>query len=171
MAFDVPAVAIVGRSNSGKTTLLESLIPLLQARGYRVAAVKHYVHPGIEFDVPGKDSYRLAHAGADRVVLATPDRVVHVRRCEREPTLAEVVAEIRDVDLVLIEGHKQAVVPKIEVNRRERDAHLVCGDDAQLIGVVSDQRFDVDVPQFDLDDVAGVADLLERRVLAAGRTD
>jgi molybdopterin-guanine dinucleotide biosynthesis protein MobB len=161
----IPVVATVGRSNSGKTTLLEKLIPELQRRGYRVAVVKHLHHAGTPFDVPGKDSYRFAQAGAEQVILAAPDRVVHVRHHEQEPTLAEVVAGIRGVDLILVEGYKRADVPKIEVSRRERDMELVCGDDERLIAVASDQRFDVDVPQFDLDDVAGLADLVEVRFL------
>ena len=161
----IPIVSIVGRSNSGKTTLLEKLIPELQRRGYRIAVVKHFYHAGIPFDVPGKDSFRLAQAGADQVILAAPDQVIRIRRCEQEPTLAEVVADVRDVDLILVEGHKRADVPKIEVNRRERDTQLVCADDEWLIAVASDQRFDVGVPQFDLEDVVGMADLIEARFL------
>jgi len=161
----VPIVAIVGRSNSGKTTLLEKLIPRLQQRGFRVAVVKHFYHTGIQFDVPGKDSYRLAQAGADQVILAAPDKVIRIRRCERELTLEEVAASVRDVDIIVVEGHKRAAAPKIEVNRRERDSQLVCADDERLIAVVSNQRFAVDAPQFDLDEVDRVADLIEARFL------
>jgi len=161
----VPVVSFVGHSSSGKTTLLEKLIPALRRRGYRIAVVKHFHHADIPFDVPGKDSFRFAQAGADQVILAAPDQVVRIRRCQEEPTLAAVVADIRDVDLIIVEGYKQADVPKVEVNRREREMHLVCADDERLIAVASDQRFDVDVPQFALGDVVGLADLIETRFL------
>lgn len=132
------------------------------------------------FDVPGKDSHRFAEAGADQVVLAAPDRVVHVRRYEEEPPLAEVVAAISGVDLVLVEGHKQAPVRKIEVSRRARSDQLACAGDELLIAVVSDavagdasvgdaeQPFDVDVPRFGLDDVEEVADFIVKEVLGKG---
>jgi molybdopterin-guanine dinucleotide biosynthesis protein B len=161
----IPIVAFVGRSNTGKTTLLEKLIPLLRRRGHRIAVVKHSHHVGAPFGVPRKDSARLVESGADQVVLAAPDQMIHLRRYEQEPALAEVVADIRDVDLIIVEGYKCADVPKIEVSRRERGTELVCEDDEWLIGVASDQRYDVDVPQFDLDDVIGVAGLIETRFL------
>lgn len=160
----IPILAIVGRSNSGKTTLLERLIPEMQRRGYRVAAVKHLYHRA-EFDVPGKDSWRLAQAGADQVILAAPDRVIRIRRWAREPTLAEAVADVRGVDLILVEGHKRADVAKIEVSRRARATELACAQDERLVAVVSDQRFSVEVPQFEMDDVAGLADWLVERFL------
>lgn len=161
----IPVVAVVGRSNSGKTMLLEKLIQELRRRGHRVGVIKHLYRTGVAFDVPGKDSTRLAQAGAECVVLAAPDRVIRIQRCEREPSLAEVAADIHGVDLILVEGHKQADVPKIEVNRSARDANLVCAEDERLIAVVSDQRFDVEVPQFGLEDVTALADLIEGRFL------
>lgn len=85
-----------------------------------VAVVKHHYHAGFEFDVPGKDSYRFAQAGADHVIVAAPDRVAQVRRYEHEPAMAEVVVDVRDVALILTEGYKRADAPKIEVSRRER---------------------------------------------------
>jgi len=70
----IPVVSIVGKSNSGKTTLLEKLIPELKRRGYRVATVKHDTH-GFEIDRPGKDTWRLAQAGADAVVISSGDKL------------------------------------------------------------------------------------------------
>ena len=162
----IPVVAIVGHSGSGKTTLLERLIPEMKRRGYQAAVVKHIHHSGIEFDVPGKDSWRFARAGADQVVLAAPDQVVHLRRCQGRPTLAEAVRDVRGVDLILVEGFKRANVPKIEVNRRDCQLDLVCAGDTRLIGIVSDQRFDAEVPQYGLDEVSGLADLIQQRILS-----
>jgi molybdopterin-guanine dinucleotide biosynthesis protein MobB len=156
----IPVVSFVGHSGSGKTTLLERLIRELKQRGYRLAAIKHHHHRDLEFDRPGKDSWRFAQAGADYVVIAGPDRVVCVRTFEEEATLKRVMAVIQDVDLILVEGFKQADVPKIEVNRGQPDSELISPPD-NLFAIVADRRFDADVPQFDLEDVVGLADLIE----------
>jgi molybdopterin-guanine dinucleotide biosynthesis protein MobB len=156
----VPVVCIVGESHSGKTTLLEKLIPELKQRGYRVGVIKHTYRTDVQLDVPGKDSYRLAHAGADQVLLATPDRVVRIQRCEHEPSLEELAGAISDVDLILVEGHKAAELPKIEVSRPGHGSELI-SHPKDLLAIVSDQRFSLRVPQFDPDDAAGLANLLE----------
>ena len=162
----IPIVSVVGRSGSGKTTLVEKLIRELKRRGHRLAVIKHHHHPDFEFDVPGKDSYRFAKAGADHVVVAGPTKVVHVRQVASELTLEDVVATIRDVDLIITEGYKQADTPKIEVSRAEQGppAPLLSAPD-QLIALVTNRRFDVPVPQFGLEDVAALADFVETRFL------
>lgn len=165
MDGQIPIVSFVGRSNSGKTTVLERLIPMLRGRGYRLAVIKHHRHRDFAFDVPGKDSYRYAQAGAEQVLVIGPDKLAHVRRYQREPSLARIVAGIEDVDLIITEGYKETPTPKIEVNRRARSRELVSPPEA-LMAIVSDQRFDVDVPHLALDDVAGLADLIEARFLA-----
>ncbi len=106
----------------------------------------------------------MAQAGADHVIIAVPDKVAHVRRCEREPTLVEVVAHVHGVDLILTEGYKQADAPKIKVVRRERSSELLCATD-ELVAIASDQLFDVEMPQFGLEDVAGLTDLIEVQFL------
>jgi len=161
---EIPILSIVGSSGSGKTTLLEKLIPELRRRGYRVAVVKHHPHPGLETDTPGKDTWRLAQVGTDHVTLVTPDQVVHRRRTEKEPPLSQIVAEIHGVDLILTEGFKKEPLPKIEVHRRAHSSSLVSRPE-ELVAIASDRRFDLPVPQFDLDDVKGLADLIERRFL------
>jgi molybdopterin-guanine dinucleotide biosynthesis protein MobB len=161
----IPVVSFVGHSGSGKTTLLEKLIRELKRRSYRLAAIKHHHHRDLEFDVRGKDSWRLAQAGAEHVVIAGPYRVVCVRTFGEETTLEQVTTGIRDVDLILIEGFKQADVPKIEVDRDRPGLELISPPE-DLVAIVSDRRFDADVPQFDLDDVAGLADLIEARFLS-----
>jgi molybdopterin-guanine dinucleotide biosynthesis protein B len=159
MAPAIPAISIVGASGSGKTTLLEKLVRELKRRGYRIAVIKHHPHPGLDADVPEKDTWRLSRSGADHVVLAAPDQVMHRRRLERELSLEQVVAGIRDVDLILTEGYRGENAPKIQVSRGTELLEPVC-DPAQLVAIVADRRFDVDVPQFDLDDAAGLADLI-----------
>jgi len=160
-----PIVSIVGKSNSGRTTWLERLIPDLRRRGYRVGVVKPHAHADFEFDVPGKDTWRMAQAGAEAVAIASPGKIGLVRRVEREPALDEVVTLFADsVDIVLTEGYKWAGKPKIEVSRAARSTTLIC-DPSELLAVVADHPLNLPVPQFDLDDIVGLADLIERRFL------
>lgn len=67
----IPIISFLGRPGSGKTTLLEVLIPLLRPKGYRIGTIKHGGH-GFSLDQQGKDSWRLAQAGAEVSVISTP---------------------------------------------------------------------------------------------------
>jgi len=160
MTRAIPVISIVGRSQSGKTTLLEALIPELKRRGYRVATIKHHSHPGIDFDRPGKDTWRHAQAGSDYVVIAAPDKVASIRRMEREPTLDEIVAAIDFVDIILTEGYKETGKHKIEVVRAQRSTEPLCAPD-ELVALVTDVAVPYPVPRFGLEDAAGLADLIE----------
>jgi molybdopterin-guanine dinucleotide biosynthesis adapter protein len=164
-AQDIPVVCVVGRGKTGKTTLLEKLIPELKRRGYRVATIKRHSHPGIDMDVPGKDSWRHAQAGSDFVVLAAPDKIASIRRLDHELTLDEVVATIVGVDIIITEGYKRAGRPKIEVVRAERSSEPLCNAD-ELLAVVTDVELDLAVPRFGLNDVYPLADLIEETFLA-----
>ena len=114
-----PVVSIVGRSKSGKTTLLEKLIGELAARGYRVAAIKHAPDIG-ELDTPGKDSWRHLRAGGQAAVLCSEDRMMLIKPLTKGAALGELVRTLgEDYDLVLTEGFKRQDAPKIEVHRRE----------------------------------------------------
>lgn len=158
-------LSFVGPSNSGKTTLLTNLIPELKRRGHRVAAAKHSMGD-LDLDQPGKDSWRLARAGSDAVVVSGPQRVALVKKVEGDPTLEEVLAVVGDgYDLVLIEGFKRSKVPKIEVHRKVQ-GDLVCSPE-ELLAVVTDEPLEVPVPQFSAEQVEALADLIEDRFLAS----
>ena len=103
-----PVVTIIGRSGSGKTTPMQALIPELSHRGYRIATIKHHSHSGFEVDQPGKDSWRYARAGSVEVIIAAPDKIPSYRSLKWELTLAEIVQEVHEADLILVEGYKQA---------------------------------------------------------------
>ncbi len=110
----VPVIGVVGPHNGGKTTLLEALIPELKQRGWRVAAIKHTPH-GFELDHEGKDSWRLSQAGAINVAVAGDGATVFWWR-DRELLLPELLALAQEgVQLVLVEGYKDAAIPKIEL--------------------------------------------------------
>jgi molybdopterin-guanine dinucleotide biosynthesis protein B len=162
-----PIVAVVGKSNSGKTTLMEGLIRELKRRGYRVGTIKHDAH-SFQMDTPGKDTWRHAQAGSDHVVISSPRRVASIRRIEQEQSLDELAAQMTSVDIILAEGYKHGNAPKIEVSRRERSQTLICRPD-ELLAVATDQRFDLgaDVPQYNLNDILGLVDLIETHFLAA----
>jgi len=158
----VPIISIVGNSGVGKTTFLENLIRELKRRGYRVAAIKHDAH-NFQMDHPGKDTYRLAEAGSDIVMISAPDRLALLESVREERTLDELVAMVSDrVDIVLTEGYRRAAKAKIEVSRRDFGSELVASP-RDLLALVTDQQFDLDAPLFGLNDAAAVADLLERR--------
>jgi molybdopterin-guanine dinucleotide biosynthesis protein B len=163
----IPIISIVGKSDSGKTTLIEKLVPELTRRGYRVATVKHDVH-GFEVDREGKDSWRHKQAGAHTVVISSPNKVALIRDVEKDLTLDEIRGKlIQDVDLILSEGFKKDVQPKIEVFRKEKHQDLLCTLADQLVAVASNRKFDIDVPCFDLEDMKGLADFIEKKFLTS----
>ena len=112
-----PAIAIVGRHNSGKTTLIEQLIAHLVAEGLDVGSVKHHGHAGFGIDIPGKDSYRHRQAGASETVIACPGQMALVRTTAGDMECSDIVAQMPGHDLVLVEGYRKSGLPTIEVMR------------------------------------------------------
>jgi len=164
----VKAVAFVAKSGSGKTTLLEKVISRLKCRGYKVGVIKHDAHR-FDIDRPGKDSYRFTAAGADTMVISSPEKMAMVKTHAVSPPVEDILAEFfTDVDIVLVEGFKSSSLPKIEVHRTERSADLLCRGkehDPMLLAVASDAPLDLDVPRLDINDPGGVTDFIERTFL------
>ena len=161
----VPVVSIVGKSNSGKTTLIEKMISELVRRGYRVATIKHNRH-GFEIDHEGKDSWRHKRAGARTTVIASPLRVAVVEDVDRDLDIGELVDRyIRNADIVLSEGFKKNPFPKIEVNRSQMNQALLCSPADNLLAVCSDRPLTAGVPCLDINDIDGLVDIVESRFL------
>jgi len=161
----IPVVSIVGKSNSGKTTLIEKMIVELVRRGYRVATIKHNRH-GFEIDHEGKDSWRHKRAGARTTVIASPLCVAVVEDVGKDLEIGELVDRyIRDVDIVLSEGFKKNPFPKIEVNRAELDQALLCSPADNLLAVCSDRPLPAGVPCLDINDIGGLVDMIEAQFL------
>jgi molybdopterin-guanine dinucleotide biosynthesis protein MobB len=158
----IPVVSFVGNSGVGKTTFLEKLIGMLKVRGYRVAAIKHDAHK-FEIDYPGKDSWRLTRAGSDVTIISSRDKLALIERPDTERSLSDLVQMVSGrVDIVLTEGYRGAAAVKIEVSRKAH-SHILTARLDDLIAIVTDERFDYPVPQFELEDTAGVADFLLHR--------
>ena len=157
----IPIVSIVGKSNSGKTTLLEKIIAELVGRGHRVATIKHNKH-GFNIDHEGKDSYRHKKAGASITVVSSPHQLALVQDADHDHSFAEIRDQfIREADIILTEGFKVNAYPKIEVYRSELKRDLLCGKEDNLIAVAADVKLDVDAPCFDINDAKGIADFIE----------
>ncbi len=160
-----PIVSIVGKSDAGKTTLLEKLVRELKARGYRIGTIKHDVH-GFDIDHEGKDSWRHKQAGAWTVVISSPKKVAIIKDIEREETVDGLAKKyFSDVDIILTEGYKREDKSKIEIFRSQVHEKPLCTKDDHLVALVSDIPMDLGVPRFQLDDTKPLADFVEQTFL------
>jgi molybdopterin-guanine dinucleotide biosynthesis protein B len=159
------AIGIIGYSNTGKTTLIEKLIPLFTARGLRVAAIKN-AHHGFDMDRPGKDSFRYREAGAAQVLIATGLRwALLTETAQRPATLDELLAELAPCDLVIVEGFKsEGHIPRIEVRRQTNTEPPIFPHDANVIALATDRPLDTSLPQLDLDDATKIAAFIAERL-------
>lgn len=154
-------ISVVGKSKSGKTTLLERLVPELVRRGYRVAAFKHTAH-GFHLDREGKDSHRLMGVGSGAVMMVAPSQLAILYPQDGEPPLSQLPRFlVPGFDLLLAEGFRQQPSTKIETHRQELGPDLLCAP-AELWAVVSDAALSLPIPTFSWEDVSGLADLISR---------
>lgn len=156
---------ITGWKNSGKTHLMERLVAHFTAEGVSVSTVKH-AHHGAETDRPGSDSYRHREAGAREVMLASAGRwaLMAELRGAPEPPLAELLAHLSPVDLVLIEGYKAAAHPKVEAHRAATGQPLLAGSNPTIRALASDSAPVTALPLFGLDDTAAIAAFIRAEV-------
>jgi len=173
-----PIVSVVGKGDSGKTTFLEKLIRELADRGVRVAAVKHHIHD-CDIDVPGKDSYRHARAGAVATMVSSAEKFALIHDVEEEMPLGAIARIAHDAgcDLLITEGYTREGRNRIEISRRERSESLICSP-AEMFALVTDnpalaaEVSAAGVPVFDLDDgFVDVADLIGERCLGAAANE
>ncbi len=159
-------ISIVGKSDAGKTTLLESLIAELKRRGVKVAIVKHSHHAD-DLDTATKDTWRFTRAGSELSAINSLDNLAIYRHMDHYFDPQEIAHLILwDYDIILTEGFKGSPYPKIEVHRHEQGEELLT-DPKQLLAVVTDTPLDVNVvnvPQFSRDNISGIADLIEKEI-------
>jgi len=153
-------ITIVGKSNSGKTTLLEKLIALLTDKGYRIGSVKH-AHDGFEMDKEGKDSFRHRKAGARATLVITENKIAMIKD-DTTSYIEKIQSYLSDMDIILAEGFKKQNLPKIEIFRT-KSVHKepLCMNDENLIAFVTDSDYKPDVPIFGLEDIKQIADFIE----------
>lgn len=155
-------LGITGWSGSGKTVLITRLIPLLRARGLTVATIKH-AHHDFDIDLPGKDSFEHRAAGASEVIIASARRIAQIRELgdAPEPRLADLLRRLSPCDLVLVEGFKREVHPKLEVFRYANGRAPLHPTDVSIVAVASDRDWpELRIPQVGLDDVRAIGDLV-----------
>ncbi|KZL90735.1 molybdopterin-guanine dinucleotide biosynthesis protein B [Clostridium magnum] len=159
---------IATKSGMGKTTLVESLIKILKNRNYTVGILKYDVKK-FEIDREGKDSYRFSQAGADNVIIASSRKLAMIQSLKEEKTIEEIVTLFGDLDLVLIEGFKNNIYPKIEVHRKEVDNNLLYKnpsyDISNIVAIASDEKLDVNIPVLNLNHTVSIADFIEDSVI------
>jgi molybdopterin-guanine dinucleotide biosynthesis protein B len=160
----LPLFGVVGWKNSGKTTLMVALISELAGRGYAVSVIKH-AHAKFEIDHEGRDSFKMREAGACQVALSSPRRFALMRELGDAPEMAfpEIVAYAGPCDLVLVEGFKREVFPKIEIRRDGAASREPLAETfPEIVAIASDhpEREKAALPVFRLDDVAGMADFI-----------
>jgi len=172
-------ISIVGKSSSGKTTLLEKIVRELTRRGYHIGTIKHDTH-GFEIDYPGKDSYRHFHAGSQMTLISGPDQIALVKRLDKPLALNETLktffkphkpARSGGLDLIITEGFKRENKPKIEIVRKAVAIEPICrnkGD--RLAALVSDMKIkDYAVPQFGLNEIKKITDFIEETFICQAK--
>lgn len=158
-------IGFIGYSNSGKTTLIEKLIPLFIARGLKVSTVKN-AHHGFDMDRPGKDSHRYRQAGSAQVLIATSERWALLTEVRGGPaSLEDLIAQLAPCDLVLVEGFKsEGRFPRVEVRRTSNIEPPIFPHDPNVIAVAADHAIDTALPLLDLNDAAKIAAFIVDRL-------
>ena len=172
-----PMVAIIGRKNSGKTTLVVRLAAELHRRGHRVLTIKHGAHT-FNIDPASTDTYRHYHEGhAERVAMVAPDKFALVMRWSDELSAEDIASRyMSDAHIVICEGFKKSALPKIEIHRRDAHAAPLLGgpevDASTYCAMVTDDVSavsNVQVIRLDADGWLGaLADLVERDIMRRG---
>ena len=159
-----PRIAFVGRHNSGKTTLLLAVLPLLVAKGIRVGYLKH-AHAGFEIDRPDKDSYRARRTGVVQTIVVGGGQTAVIDDAEDLGLDAAIARYARDdLDLLVVEGFKAEPLPKIEVARAALSTELLCLNDRNLVATATDFDVSPAVPHFGLGDGPAIADFVAARI-------
>ncbi|MDN3679143.1 bifunctional molybdopterin-guanine dinucleotide biosynthesis adaptor protein MobB/molybdopterin molybdotransferase MoeA [Vibrio tapetis subsp. quintayensis] len=162
LPVSVPVLGFAAYSGTGKTTLLEALLPILTDKGLRIGVLKH-AHHDFDVDKPGKDSYRLRKAGASQMLIASRNR--HVLMTETPQAEAEFEYLLtrfncEELDLILVEGCKNIAFPKIELNRETLGKPWLHTTDTNIIAVACDQIINVELPLLDINDLGTLSEFV-----------
>jgi len=168
MPKTLPTLGIVAAgSNAGKTTVITQLLPALAKHGLRVSVIKH-AHHQFDIDHPGKDSYNIREAGAVQTLIASGKRWALMTETTRIPTPsieADINALLSELntdyaDLILVEGFKQAAIPKIEVHRPSLQLPLLATGDNSIIAVATDEPIACEAKQLALNQIDTISEFI-----------
>lgn len=153
-------LAVVGKSDSGKTTLILKLLPKLKRKGYKVAVAKH-CPAGFNLDMKGKDSWKFTQKGANGIFLSSPNEEALIRNCTKVLRLKDKLQDyFVDFDIVLLEGYKGAPgIKKIQIIRREIGGKVL--DNDEIIAYISDIALKTKKLVLKLDDLPGIISVIE----------
>ena len=142
--------------------MIVKLLPILIERGYTVSTIKH-AHHNFDVDKPGKDSFEHRKAGASEVMIASDKRWALMREHRRfiEPSPVTLIAKMKPVDIILIEGFKKYTHPKLEVYRSHLAKPLLHPKDPDIVGIVSDQAIKTTIKRLNIEDLHAIADFIE----------
>jgi molybdopterin-guanine dinucleotide biosynthesis protein B len=163
-----PIISIVGKSKSGKTTLIERLVLELNSRGYKIATIKHTTHLST-IDTPGKDSWRHIQSGSEATAISSPQGIVLFKPTKQEASIEQVIQLLdKEYDVIIAEGFKKGNTPKIQVHRKKTGTPL--SELENIIAVASDEPLQTNIRQFQLDDIAKLSDIIEKEIIKPQRT-
>lgn len=163
---NLPLLGFAAFSGTGKTTLLEALLPVIKKQGIRVAVLKH-AHHDFDLDTPGKDSYRLRKAGADQMLVASGQRHVLFTETPQQEESFEYLLNMFDhskLDLILVEGCKSLSFDKIELHREAVGKPWLYQDDSNIIAIAADTKVGSKLPQMDINDINTIAQFVAEYV-------
>ncbi|MDN3514264.1 MAG: molybdopterin-guanine dinucleotide biosynthesis protein B [Candidatus Brocadia sp.] len=165
MSKDIPVVSIIGKQNTGKTTLIGLIIPLLKRKGHRVGTIKYNI-PSFEIDYEGKDTHRHYQAGADIVSISSPEKLAIIKRVDRKPPLIKEIIErnYQDIDIVLVEGYKKWRYPYIEIQnscKYQKPATKKYKNHLKITGIMKAHS---PIPNFSEDDLNNVIHFVESKI-------
>jgi len=150
-----------GWSGSGKTTVIEQLIPRFTRAGLTVSLIKH-AHHSFDIDQPGKDSYRHREAGSKEVLVSSEKRwvIMHELHGDAEPGLDALIERMSPCDLLLVEGYKRYPMPKLEIYRGANGKPLLHPEDPNIVAIAADVPLETGLPWFRLDDYDRIAEFI-----------
>ncbi|EGR2713551.1 bifunctional molybdopterin-guanine dinucleotide biosynthesis adaptor protein MobB/molybdopterin molybdotransferase MoeA [Vibrio parahaemolyticus] len=168
--LNIPIIGFAAYSGTGKTTLLEALLPKLTEAGLRIGMLKH-AHHNFDVDKPGKDSYRLRKAGASQMLIASRNRFALMTETpEAEAEFEYLLTRFDEdkLDVVLVEGCKNIAFPKIELHREEVGKPWLYPHDENIIAIASDTaELDSELPQMNINDLDAIAQFVLQYVQEA----
>ncbi|EMD1177255.1 bifunctional molybdopterin-guanine dinucleotide biosynthesis adaptor protein MobB/molybdopterin molybdotransferase MoeA [Vibrio harveyi] len=168
--LNIPILGFAAYSGTGKTTLLEALLPKLTDAGLRIGMLKH-AHHNFDVDQPGKDSHRLRKAGASQMLISSRNRFALMTETpESESEFDYLLTRFDEdkLDVVLVEGCKNIAFPKIELHREEVGKPWLYPNDENIIAIASDSgELDSDLPQMNINDLEAIAQFVIQYVQEA----